>query len=125
MAFRQTPWTRPQIAEPTHPCHTRDLFSYIGTEPVGSGEGRDVTRAGRDAVAAAVYAAQCLLLMLVSATLLTVARPGLANGQDSVSSELVEFDIPEQPLAAALERFMMLSNVTIVADGGVVGARKS
>src|SRR5947207_8760105 len=63
--------------------------------------------------------------MLISATLFTVAKPGLANGQDSVSSELVEFDIPEQPLAAALERFMTLSNVTIVADSGVVGTRKS
>jgi hypothetical protein len=49
----------------------------------------------------------------------------LASEQYSVSTELLEFDIPEQPLAAALERFMTRSGVTFIVDSKVIGARKS
>lgn len=53
------------------------------------------------------------------------AWPGRANEREAASSEFVEFDIPEQPLAAALERLMALSSVTIVVDGAVIGASRS
>ena len=94
------------------------------TEVETSG-GRNVTRAGRSHRAAGVYATQILFLVLVSGLPIALARPGLANEQNGVTTGLVEFDIPEQPLAAALERFMSVSNVTVVVDSAIIGARRS
>jgi hypothetical protein len=68
------------------------------------------------------------LLIVVSGMLVAPVPPGLAHEQhdpEAVVSGFAEYDIPEQPLAAALERFMALSNVTIVVDGGIIAAIRS
>ncbi|NVO13585.1 MAG: hypothetical protein HXX10_06060 [Rhodoplanes sp.] len=49
----------------------------------------------------------------------------MAKDSDSASPAATDFDIPEQPLGAALERFMTLSNVMVVVDSVTVGSRKS
>jgi hypothetical protein len=82
-------------------------------------------RARRNRRAASLYATQILFILTLCGFVFSFAPLGLANEQNGVSNELVEFDIPEQPLAAALERFMSLSNVTIVVDSALIGARRS
>jgi hypothetical protein len=65
------------------------------------------------------------LLIALYGILVVPAWPTQAGETDPVLSEFVEFDIPEQPLAVALERFMSQSNVTIVVDGAIIGASRS
>jgi hypothetical protein len=81
------------------------------------------SRLGRRA--AGLYATPFLFVLAFSGLAFVSVRRALADEQNGVSNELVEFDIPEQPLAAALERFMSLSNVTIVVDSAIIGARRS
>jgi hypothetical protein len=76
-------------------------------------------------LAGGLPATQLPLLIVLSGILIAAAWPGLAKDHDVVSNEFVELDIPEQPLAAALERFMALSNVTIVVDSAIIGASRS
>lgn len=53
------------------------------------------------------------------------ATSARAAGQNDDPVQRAEFDIPEQPLGAALQRFMSLSSVAIVVDGALVGIRRS
>jgi hypothetical protein len=84
-----------------------------------------MARTGRRA--AGLCATQLLFILTLCgfAFGLGFARPGLANEQNGGSEQPVAFDIPEQPLAAALERFMSLSNFTVVVDSALIGARRS
>ena len=86
---------------------------------------RSLARSAKGRPAGGLPATRLPLLIVLSGILMAPAWPGLAKEHDVVSNEVVEFDIPEQPLAAALERFMALSNVTIVVDGAVIGAARS
>jgi len=87
--------------------------------------GQDVMRATRERRLTGRYAPQLRIVITVSGLVFNAAWPGFVQAQGSSTTERVEFEIPEQALAAALERYMSLSNVTIVVDSAVIGARRS
>jgi hypothetical protein len=68
---------------------------------------------------------QLLVFLSVVGLALVFATPGLATGQNDEPAQLADFEIPDQPLAAALQRFMSASNVAIVVDGALVGIKRS
>jgi hypothetical protein len=103
----------------------------LGTMPAlrrarsGHEAGRDVMKTTTERRLTGRYAPQLLVVITVSGLVFNAARPGLVQAQGSSTTGRVEFDIPEQSLAGALERYMSLSNVTIVVDSAVIGERRS
>jgi hypothetical protein len=78
-----------------------------------------------------VFCAACshlkkfLIILSVFEFVSACARPVFAEERNEEPARLVEFDIPGQPLGAALERFMSLSQVAVIVDSTIVGIRRS
>jgi hypothetical protein len=67
---------------------------------------------------------QIFLVIIFIGLVLAWAEPCLATEKND-TSEVFDFDVPEQSLVAALQSFMSISNIAVVVDGAMVGKRRS